>query len=108
MDGFGKWIELVKAAAAEHGRVFVLESIEGHERDDAKFRDGMEVQDLSGFLLTPEQAEALADTIRNDPTLLHDMIDVDDVFVSWDMDGGQLSISFERAMPWAQPEPMAL
>ena len=108
MDGFGKWIELVQAEAKKHGRVFVLESMEGRERDDAKFHDGMEVQDLSGFLLTPEQAEAFADAIRDDPMSLHDMIDIDDVFISWDMDGDQLRISFERAMPWEQPEPMAL
>lgn len=108
MDGFGKWIEFVQAQAKAHGRLFVLESIEGRERDDIRFHDGMEVQDLSGVLLTPEQTEALADTIRDDPMLLHDMIDIDDVFVSWMMDGDQLRATFERAVPWAQPEPMAL
>lgn len=108
MDGFGKWIEFVQAEAERQGRVFVLESIEGRERDDSTAHDGMEVQDLSGFLLTPEQAKALQATIRDDPMLLHDMIDIDDVFVSWVMNGDQLRATFERAKPWEQPEPMAL
>lgn len=108
MDGFGKWVDRVQQEAKAHGRVFVLECFEGNERNNAKFADGLEVQDLSGFLLTDAQALEHAEILRKDSILLHDIPGIDFVFVAWQMEGDKLRISFERAVPWAQPEPMAL
>jgi hypothetical protein len=108
MDGFGKWVERVKQEAEKHGRVFVLECFEGHERNDAKFTDGLEVQDLSGFLLSAAQASEFAEMIRTDAMQLRDMPGIDAVFVTWAMDGDTLQVIFERASEWAVPERMAL
>lgn len=108
MDGFGKWVERVKQEAEAHGRTFVLESFEGNERNDGDFSDGLEVQDLSGFLLTAEQAEAHAEEIKQGSAQLHDIPGIDFVFVTWAMDGDMLQILFDRASEWAAPERIAL
>lgn len=108
MDGFGKWVERVQLEAKAHGRVFVLECFEGNERNNAKFADGLEVQDLSGFLLTDAQAQEHAEILRTDSMLLHDIPGIDFVFVGWKMEGDKLMIHFELAQQFAPPVRMAL
>lgn len=108
MDGFGKWVELVEAEAQKHGRVFLLECFEGNERADERYLDGLEVQELSGFLLTPKQAEAHHDMIRTDRMRLHEIPGLDFVFVGWEMDGQELKIHFDLAQMFAPPVRMAL
>lgn len=107
MDGFGLWVELVKQEAAKHGRVFLLECFEGNERNDALYHDGLEVQELSGFLLTPEQAEEQQETIKRKQSDLHMQQNIDFVFVAWEMEGDRLLIFFELAQMYAPPARMS-
>ena len=95
MDGFGKFLELVHAEAARLGRIFALESIEGNERPDCG--DGLEVQELSGFLLTEEQARQHAHGTIGEVIGLHHVKGLDFVFVNWEMSGDTLKIAFEPA-----------
>ena len=106
MDRFGVWVKRVKQEAKAHGYLFVLECFEGNERNNIAYADGMEVQDLSGFLLTNAQARQHSDIIHTDSSLLHDIPDALFVFVTWAMDGDTLEIIFERACQWAAPQHM--
>lgn len=108
MDGFAQWVERVKQEAKRHGRVFLLECFEGNERDDTRYADGLEVQDLSGFLLTAQQAETYQQRIHEKRLRQGDLPDVDFVFVTWEMAGDTLQIFFERARLFAAPERMTL
>ena len=54
MDGFEKWIQFVEQAARQAGKAFVYEIFEGNEMPNPP--DGMEVQDLSGYLAEARKA----------------------------------------------------
>ncbi len=97
VDGFYLWVDKVEEEAKKHGRVFVMECFEGNERNNSHYNDGLEVQELSGWLLTPEEAERYKDIIEKDAFDLHKLGDdePDFVWVNWKMDGDNLLISFE-------------
>lgn len=77
-DGFDRWVNRVKEEAKKHGRVFVLECFEGNERNNARYNDGLEVQELAGWLLTPEEAERHKEIVEKDAFSLHKLDDEPD------------------------------
>lgn len=95
-DGFARWLELVKAEAAKHGRVFAMWSEEMPARDDARYNDGLEVAELSGWLLTPEEAEQHRDLL-GEIVFDFDTIEPtpDAVRIRWSMEGNDLKIRFD-------------
>lgn len=65
-------------------------------RDDARYNDGLEVAELSGWLLTPEEAERHKDLL-GEIVFDFDTIEPapDAVRIRWSMEGNDLKIRFD-------------
>lgn len=101
-DGFDLWIDMVKEKAAKHDRVFAFWSEEMPHRRDEDYNDGLEVADLSGWLLTPDEAERFEKELAQKYSFDFDTVEPspDFVHVSWAMDGSEPKIIFEL---WKDP-----
>lgn len=94
-----KFLNFVMAEAEKIGRVFILDSGEG--RDMPNPPEGMEVEDLSGWLLTPEQAASIPHRTRGERDDLFEMDDLPFVMVRWGTTNGMLTVRFDEVQAMA-------
>ncbi len=89
--GSDKFIEFVQQKAKERGQSFFIDSGEGRD----KVIDGMYVEDLSGWLISPEEeAIFLPQWQRKE---VDEKFDQQYVFAIWqEEDSGKLNIEFRR------------
>lgn len=95
MDGFEKWIQFVEQAARQAGKAFVYEIFEGNEMPNPP--DGMEVQDLSGYLADPELVKGRIFQDVDDVTALAGEEGFEAVFAEWREQDGELHVEFVPA-----------
>ena len=88
---FLEFFEVVQAAADADGKVFFVESGEGHEGR----LDGMELEDLSGWLVDREDVGRFTPLFEDGRDWeLSEMFADESKFVEWSIEGGSLKISF--------------
>ena len=95
MDGFEKWIQFVEQAAHQVGKAFIYEIFEGNEMPNPP--DGMEVQDLSGYLADPELVKGRGFQDVGDVTALAGEEGFEAVFAEWREQDGELRAEFVPA-----------
>jgi hypothetical protein len=88
------WVEFVKRDAQKIGRVFVLDCGEGREMP-APPPELADPEDLSGWLLTPEQAALIAHDTRAQRDAMSARSDLRYCFARWLKTAHGVSISFE-------------
>lgn len=92
------FIDLVEAEAQKLNKTFVINCGEGRTMPNPP--DGMDVEDLSGWLLTPEQAATIPHWTRAERDALFEIDDLPVIFARWAVaDDGGLSVHFEEAPP---------
>ena len=90
------FVAFVEAEAQKLGKVFVLDSGEGRNMENPP--EGIDVEDLSGWLLTPAQAETIPHRTRAERDALFDLEELPFCFVIWDTnEEGKLIVKFEEA-----------
>lgn len=86
-----KFLDFVHSCAEKIGKLFYLDAGEGRSIDF----DGMDCEDLSGWLLSPEQLDEFKETSREDRYV--GKFGDSYVFALWKIEGGKLIIDFKPA-----------
>lgn len=89
MDRFESFVE---EATNRINKVFVLDCGEGRET----LFDGMDVEDLSGWLMDKAQADSIPHSTRAERDALFDRSDIPFVTAKWTIVDDTLQIDFEQ------------